>query len=355
MKKLIVNGRFLTQPTTGVQRYAIELLNSWDKLIDKGAWSSLPEIIVAVPEGKRLETNWRKIAIREVGKNTGNVWEQIDLFLASRNDWLFSPCNTGPVLQKNQIVTIHDTSVYSIPQAYSRAFVAKYKFIFRIFAKSLPLLLTDSNFSKNEIVRILHADPEKVDVIHPGVDHILRIKPDFSIIGKHGLVRGAFVFAVASRSPHKNFALIENLSKLPDCRDTSFVFAGGEFNKIFRSSQQDAEQNVTSLGYITDEELRALYETCGLFVFPSLYEGYGLPPMEAAVCGARVLSSPVPSVVELGHHRIKVIPADAVEKWRAGIIDSLPMGRQSPDETSIPKTWENAGKEILDKIHRLIP
>ena len=128
-KNIFINGRFLTQPITGVQRFAFELLKALDKnLINELKFVQTHNIICLVPNNidDLLLPNWENITIQKCGKLAGNLWEQIELLFYSRNGLLVNLCNIGPIVHKNQIVVFHDASVYAYPKTYSLGFKIKY-------------------------------------------------------------------------------------------------------------------------------------------------------------------------------------------------------------------------------------
>ena len=133
MTKIVINGRFLAQPFTGVQRFSFEIISNMDKILDMDQMKLRDDfhVICAVPRNCEVKLNWKRIEVKQVGLNSGNLWEQIDLPAFAGRDLLYSPSNIGPWYYKNQIVNIHDASVFAVPFAYSYLFRMKYKFIFK--------------------------------------------------------------------------------------------------------------------------------------------------------------------------------------------------------------------------------
>jgi glycosyltransferase involved in cell wall biosynthesis len=237
--------------------------------------------------------------MEEVGVNRGNLWEQIDLPLYLKGGFLFSPANTGPFLYQNQAVTFHDASIFAIPHAYSFLFRLKYKLIFRSLSRLAKVIFTDSKFSQTELSRYLKQPSEKFKVIHLAGDHIDRIQPDTHILSKHNLSKDRYVFMVGSQSPHKNLATVRNAVELIKS-DIKVVFAGGQYQKVFtKEIVRGTTKNLIVLGYITDEELKALYLNALGYIFPSYYEGFGLPILEAMHCGCPVLCARAASLPEV--------------------------------------------------------
>ena len=299
-RQLLINGRFLAQPQTGTQRYAVELIKALDAMIDHGQvdLGGIRLTILAPPE-RISPPALKHISVRVVGGLKGNLWEQICLPWFARKGLLFSPCNIGPILHGYQAVTIHDASVFASPESYSRAFRWKYATTFKVLSKTARLVFTDSQFSRDELIRTTGVRPEKIRVIPLGREHILDIQADKGVFDKHQIGNKPYILAVSSNSPHKNFPrLVEAVGQLGH-GDYDVVIVGGTFSKVFQTQEMRLPPFVKRIGYISDEELRALYERAACFVYPSYYEGFGLPPLEAMSLGCPVAVSKAASLPEV--------------------------------------------------------
>jgi glycosyltransferase involved in cell wall biosynthesis len=137
-------------------------------------------------------------------------------------------------------------------------------------------------------------------VIFLGGDHLRDVSPDLNILQKHGLTKNAYFFSVASQGAHKNIDRLMQVAKLIGS-DVKFVMAGSSNKQVFhKADTQPRNLNVSILGYVSDCELKALYENALGFIFPSTYEGFGLPVLEAMSCGCPVLCSSAASLPEVG-------------------------------------------------------
>lgn len=298
-RRIFINGRFLTQPVAGVQRYARELMRQFDILIGDNASPPLVELICLIPPEKIVMPAWNNIELKIVGINKGKIWEQIDLPFFLKGQLLFSPANIGPFYYRNQVVTLHDASVFAVPEAYSPAFRTKYKFVFRQLVTKARSIITDSKFSQDELAKYLHVPSERFQVIYLGADHLNYVQADHHLLEKYSLHKKPYILMVASVSPHKNYARVIEAIKLVRA-DVQFVFVGGNYQNIFNTVDLSSlPKNVCWLGGITDSELKTLYENAVGFIFPSLYEGFGIPPLEAMQCGCPVLCSATASLPEV--------------------------------------------------------
>jgi glycosyltransferase involved in cell wall biosynthesis len=298
--KIAINGRFLTQKTTGVQRYAKEVVRALDLLLaeEHPAASSLNFELVA-PTGELSDFPLESIPLRQVGLLHGHLWEQFDLPRQARSSHLLSLGNTGPISKPDQTVVIHDAAVFAMPHTFSRGFRHWYQFLLPLLGRRAKSIVTVSNFSEAELIKYCNIPAEKISVVTEGFEHMLRQESDEGILSRHRLNERPFVFAVSSLNPSKNFsALVQAIDHL-DNPDFNVVIAGGTNPAVFDSATKRDSAHVRYLGYVSDSELKALYQHASCFVHPSLYEGFGLTPLEAMACGAPVIASDIPALKEV--------------------------------------------------------
>lgn len=277
--RIRVNARFTRQRVTGVERYALELTS-------------------------RLSTLEGLIAPRGNGRGPrGHVWEQVVLPHRLGGALLWSPCNTGPLLVANQVVTIHDCAFVDHAESCSPAFSRWYRWLIPRLARRVRRIITVSNYSQQRLAEFTGVKPDKIEVIYNGVDP--RFKPvDANTI--EGLRRRLglpprYVLAVGSLAPRKNLLRLFEAwrqLRLPG-DDVKLVVAGTTTHTLRQAGWSDLPESVQLLGYVPDEDLPALYCGAQLFVFPSLYEGFGLPILEAMGCGVPVVCSRTTSLPEV--------------------------------------------------------
>lgn len=349
---IFINGRFLTQPVTGVQRYAQQLLNHFGNLLDEAAYDGL-KLICLIPPGESFLPSWKNIELRKVGINKANLWEQIDLAFYTKGHLLFSPANTGPFYYANQVITFHDASVFRVPEAYSFIFRTKYALIFKILSRIARLVLTDSYFSQQELAHFLGVPVSRFKVILLGGDHLRGVPAADDFLQKHGLNKNAFFLTVASQSPHKNFVTVVRAAQELEA-DIEFAAAGGSNKRVFQQANTHSiPSNMHLLGYINDNDLIALYENALGFIVPSIYEGFGLPVLEAMNCGCPVLCSNAASLPEVGGDAVLYFAPLELQEMVAVIRQFLSdpglrahlqdLGR----EQAALFTWEKTARETL--------
>jgi glycosyltransferase involved in cell wall biosynthesis len=284
-----VNGRYLVQRLTGVQRYAREIVSRWD---------SIPIL---------------KPTVGGTGA-AGHLWEQFRLPTLVRG-LLWSPSTTGPLAVRNQVVTIHDTAFIDHADCYTRAFANWYQWLVPRLARRVRRIITVSEFSKSRIVDYCRVPPEKVTVILSGVGPQFQPQSEEQILHARTILNlpQRYALCVCSLEPRKNLRrLLEAWNEMPDRPDDLYLVLAGAKGKIFESiGLESAPANVQLVGYVGDDLLPALYSGAEFFAFPSLYEGFGLPLLEAMACGTPVLCSNLTSLPEVaGDAALLVDPLD---------------------------------------------
>jgi len=298
MKYIYINGRYLSQKTTGVQRFATELVSSLDnQMSDKLSHLKEKVYLVAPPNASNIPS-LINIKVVKRGHLRGHLWEQIDLPLIARAGMLFNPCGPAPLFHSDQVTTIHDASVYVAPSGYSWKFRTWHKLLTWRSGKHAKLILTVSKFSKRQLSEICGIPRKKIKILYQSGNHILKHEPNQSLLKKYSLAEGApYVLSVGSQQLNKNFSAVEKAAEILQEENVRFVVVGSTDSRIFRNASS-SNQNIIFTGYVTDEELRSLYEHALCFVFPSRYEGFGIPPLEAMACGCPVIASEAASIPE---------------------------------------------------------
>ncbi len=294
MNNVYINSRFLTQSTTGVQRYACELSIRLKNLIEDIVFISPPDI-----KNREFAELLNPII---VGNNKGHLWEQIDLPLylnrLKKKPLLVNLCNTAPIAYNRKISTIHDLAFLHNKDWYSWQFYYFYRMLIPKVARSSLHIITVSEFSKNEIISRLKLPSEQISMIHNG------ISLNFANSYEKGYARkfGSYILAVSSIDKKKNFERLIKSFLTIDNKNIKLVIVGSE-NNVFRNQNWksiiDGNERIILTGFVSDKQLVSLYKNAIAFVYPSLYEGFGLPPLEAMVCGCPVVVSNVASLPEV--------------------------------------------------------
>lgn len=298
VKRFYINGRFLGQPVSGVQRYGRELIAALDAILSTQrqpaeAWS------IVVPEPVADGLSYRNIAVKVLpSRLSGHLWEQGPLAFATRDGVLINLTNTGAVWRRNQISVIHDMSVYRNPEYFSRTYGRWHRLLGRCLARQAQLV-TVSAFSRGEMADIFRMDPADIPIIRNGCDHMLDTPETFDAHERLGLAQSPYFVVLGNQNRNKNVAAaIAAIGHVPQAR---LVIIGGARNHVFGSSERhdDGAGRVHYAGRLDDSEVGGLLRKSAGLVFPSFYEGFGIPPLEALAKDCPVLASDIPPVREV--------------------------------------------------------
>lgn len=288
-----INGRFLARPVTGVERFAGEMLRALDALA--AACDTRFELLR--PPGS-APPGLDHIGDRQVGRLSGHAWEQIELPFYARHRTLLNLCNTAPLSAPRQWVVIHDAAVFSAPHGYTFAFRSWYRFLFRRLARSSTRMATVSHFSATELERHLGIPRAQIVVLGNSVEHVGRTVPDAGMCDRLGLGDTPFILSVASRNPNKNTGRLVEAFRRIQRRNLSLVLVGGSNARVFSEAAAVEDARIIHTGYVSDAELAGLMREATLFAFPSIYEGFGIPPLEAMWFGCAVAVADIPALRE---------------------------------------------------------
>lgn len=305
---------------SGIGRYIQNLLANLPKIDNKNAYSA----VINAPERGLYEIGDIEFHSPRFNIPVYSLREQILLpsgIKALKPDLIHYPSfnipvyNSGPV-----VVTIHDLDYYVYPEACPNRLAHMYaRFMFKKSVNAASMIITVSEHSKKEIVRHLGVDPAKVRVIYHGVDEVYRPVKDPARLKEVSVrygIKGDYVFYAGIHHPRKNLIrLVEAFSRLKGKKDLLLVIAGKidpRRKELYSLPERlKVKEKVIFTGLVPEEDLPSLYSMASVFVFPSLYEGFGLPPLEAMACGTPVISSNTTSLPEVvGDAGIMVDPED---------------------------------------------
>jgi glycosyltransferase involved in cell wall biosynthesis len=334
---VFVNGRYAVHQITGMQRYAREIVARLP-----------PQCSVVQPH-------------RRVRGVQGHLWEQVSLPRRVKGSLLWSPCSTGPVSVEQQVVTIHDCAFVDQAACFTRAFAAWYQWLVPRLARRARAIITVSKFSRDRIAEHCRVAPEKITVVYNGIDRAFRPQEASCVeacAGRLALPR-PYVLCVGSLEPRKNLRRLLEAWNLLATRhsDVSLVLVGAE-GKVFRDAGlTHTPPRVHLAGYLGDDDLPALYAGAEVFLYPSVYEGFGLPVAEAMACGTPVVCSDVTALPEVAGQAAELVDPLDVESI-AGGVQRLLRDAQRRDQLraaglaqSRQFSWERAAAEtwhVLD-------
>jgi glycosyltransferase involved in cell wall biosynthesis len=271
--KPCVNLRTLGYPTTGVQRYLLGLLNY------------MPAKLDSVKPPRALQ------GIK------GHLWEQFCLPTLLQRRLLWSPGNTGPIGISRQVLTVHDAASLDHPEWFERKFALWYAALLPRLIRKVSAIITVSHFSKERIVRLTGVKAERVHVIYNGVDKRFHLpEPDtFQRAREHFGLSSPYLLFVGSLEPRKNLKRLLKAWQSGRFDGATLAVVGATGHLFAKMNFDSVLEGVRLLGRVEDDLLPGLYSSAAGFVYPSIYEGFGLPPLEAMACGCPVAISDIPA------------------------------------------------------------
>jgi glycosyltransferase involved in cell wall biosynthesis len=293
----------------------------------------------------------------------GHAWEQLTLASFARGAYLLNPSYSAPLFKRRQAITVHDAAVRSHPQSYSCAYRLLNNLSMAILAPRVDTLVTVSQFSARELKTRFGIGRDDVVISRCGSEHVRNDAAidDRAVLRRHRLVSQGYFLAVGSLKPTKNFGLIlRALKRLEAGERLPLAVAGARDASIYPGVGPLPNDTTRWLGYVPDAELNVLYRHAAWFVFPSLYEGFGLPALEAMANGCPVIAADAAAIPEVcGDAALYFDPQDP-----ASLAACLRKATLGPDAGQLRArlreraasrlahyTWD-ASAEIL--LHRLI-
>ena len=342
--EIVINGRFLTQSVTGVQRYARELIQAIDLMLET---RSGLKVTVISPRLSRPPPRWKNVRLHQAGYLQGHAWEQLELPWLARGRTLFCPGNTAPIISllgsQHVVVTVHDLSYQYFPSAYSRAFRLWYGTVIPLALARASAVITVSESERTAIGKHYSGTLPRLHVIQNG-----GLPVGFETLpGDETKSSDSYVLYVGSLSKRKNFSgMLEAACRLARKRGFNFVFVGGSAGGISENTinvPDDIRPHITFAGQIDDTEaLIEFYRRAACFLFASYYEASPLPPIEAMACGCPVVASDIPSLRERC--------GDAAAYCNPNDIDSITAAiERVVDSDEVQSSLQTAGRRRAAK------
>ena len=299
MKTILINGYFHCRRLTGIERYAYEITSRLDELCEPG------EIAIIVPVDASDIPKYKNIGIIRHGKTIRHIlWQMITLqwFLVTHKKYTVLEFGNTALPFASGIVFLHDIYCEFFPEdfkGFRDKLIRLYnRWQYRLISKKAKKIATVSYFTKNQIIKYCKAKPENISVIYSSWFHFKNITADNSVFNDFSVLSKPFYFSLGSLSKRKNIKwIIEYARKNPD---SLFAISGVSLPTV-KADELDnpTPQNIILLGYLDDSKVKALMTKCKAFILPSYYEGFGLTPLEALSCGARIIIANAASLPEI--------------------------------------------------------
>lgn len=359
-----IDGIPLATPKTGIGHYTFELAHSLAEIAPEDEF----EIIAPVP----LDTSIAPAAVnlRTVLGRTGALrkrWWTIGLPLHVHENRLplFHGTNyMVPLWQRClTIVTIHDLSLLLHSDTHREDLVRRAKRRLPTMTRIATHILTDSEAVKKEICEHLAVNPQKITAVPLASRRMFSPVPlEQTYEARRRLgVEDDFILFVGTVEPRKNLITLvrafDELMRTTNLRP-QLVVAGQKgwlTDDLYKYVEQsDLKDRILFTGYLSDNDLASLYSACKVSVYPSLYEGFGLPPLEAMACGAPVITSRIPVIMETAAGAARLVAPTNLQELTAALVEMLrdpnarqhyaAVGRQRAAEF----TWEKTARRTLE-------
>jgi glycosyltransferase involved in cell wall biosynthesis len=349
VRKILINGYFFCRKTTGIERHAREIIKRLDEL------SSFHEIAIIIPSNAPEFPKYKNIEIIPYKKMQPHFFWQfftLQFFLLARKQYTILDFSNTCLPLAPGIVFLHDIyceffadDFISFRDKLARLYN---RWQYRLIAKKAKKIGTVSHFSKNQIAQTYHINPDRITVVYNSWDHFGTIKADYSVFNAYPVLsQRQFYFSLGSISKRKNIRwIIEYAAKHPD---SYFAISGIHLptTRIELSDNTDGPGNILFLSYLDDAKVKALMERCKAFILPSYYEGFGITPLEALSCGAKIIIADAASLPEIYGKT-----AHYIDPFNTNVdLDRLlqePV--ESPDAILKKYSYNTAAKQVYEMI-----
>lgn len=342
MRKYVFLGdTLLNDEPLGIQRFSYELLKQID------AMERQYDIEVLVPTGMECKLSLKTIPIIQYG-NYGNpfIWRQYHFAnYVKKRRAIAIDLTLGLIVRSCGVVGLFDSIYENYPADFIgvKAKIKRYAYLVRAryVTKRARRIVTISEYSKKELLQN-YKWLDNIDVLNCGWQHYDRIKPDTSIMDKLGVATGDYIFSLGSSLPHKNFEwIIRAAQQNPD-----YLFVVTGTNRLSHYQEGLNVANLTNIiftGFLRDEEVKELMSKCKAFVHPSKYEGFGIPPLEALSCGAKVCVSDSTCLPEIFGDSVVYFDPDA---QHIDISVLISKSTAQPDVILCKYDWKKTGMQF---------
>jgi glycosyltransferase involved in cell wall biosynthesis len=298
------------------------------------------------------------ITIAESSFGHGHLFDQCALPFSAPNG-VVSLGNFGPLASSKHVVCIHDANTFIVPESYSRKFGLIYRTLLPLIGRRARRVFTVSEFSARMLAQYGVASADKITVVPNGHEHVLRWDAERADPAIFDRLKRPYVLLLGSTARHKNISVVLACAAALDQAGIDIAVVGGGSSIFAEAQGAQGETNVHRFEALTDDDLAALYGRALCLAFPSITEGFGLPPLEAMVCGCPVISSNAASLPEVGGDAFVYVDPLKPQDWQQAILAlagdtdvraaMIVRGRQQAKKFS----WASGARKYLDALIRL--
>ena len=360
MKKIvIVEWGLSAKELFGIQRNTLEILRCLDELVEPG------QVELLIPVREEDNYNFKNIKVIKTGvaiKHLGPIGYRMERYIykniytkkfAKNKDVISVDLLLQFPLYGCDVISIYDCIPELFPEHYTthqrkrqRGKILKHQ---KMAVNKAKIILTDSHDAKDDIIKFYNVPADKIEVIPCGWQHFDRFNEDEQILEKLELKDSEYFFSLGSRLPHKNIKWVSYAAK--ENPQYKFVISGSNRTNMDFGFEGEKLPNMIFAGYLSDAEVKALMRHCKAFIQPSLYEGFGIPPMEAMSVGANCIVSDRASLPEVYKNSVWYINPDDYEHVDLNEIMSRP--KESNELILNEYSWEKSARKLLEILERM--
>ncbi|MBN1384727.1 MAG: glycosyltransferase family 4 protein [Elusimicrobia bacterium] len=350
-----INARYLQKETSGIINYLLNLILNLKKIDKESKYTLFFGNDKPIP-AEVLGDNFRS-DIPRMPTNSQIMrvlWEHLYLPLTIKKlkiDIFHEPSFIAPVFKKcPTVITIYDLAFLYYPECFTRRNVMYFKAMLTGSINKADAIIAISENTKRDIINHFKVHPDKIKVIYGGVDSFFRIVSDaekISHIKKKFNINRSYILNVSLISPRKNLiSLLKSFKRLKEDKniDCQLVIAGEKgwrYKDIFKTvSSLNLDDSTVFTGCVSNEELLHLYNNAMLFAYPSLYEGFGLPVLEAMACGCPVVASNTSSIPEVCADAAMLVDPENIDDLTGAIYKMI-------TEDSVKQVYKKKGLERI--------
>ena len=353
-KKIIINGEFYCNNLTGIERVATDTIPVLDKLASPG------EIELVIPKNAKNVPELKNISLVKLDYELHSFpkWQQFvfQKYVRTHKGIPLDFCNVMPYFTPG-ISYVHDIYCKLYPGDFPSLkdkIVQYYScLMYKRIARKAKKIIAVSEYTKKTIIDTYHISPEKIEVIYNGMSpSYIETRPDENVFQKFPILKEKeFYFTLGSLSIRKNLKWIANHAALYP--NEFFAISGKILENVIPEELESLKtaKNVIFLGYLSDSEVKAVMSKCKAFIFPSYFEGFGIPPLEALSCGAKIIISDSTCLPEIYGDTAYYIHADEPD---IDLNELLKKEVSSPKALLDELTVENAGRKLYKIIKEYI-
>ncbi|MET0259324.1 MAG: glycosyltransferase family 1 protein [Methylobacterium sp.] len=357
---ITINGRFLAQRTSGVQRYARQILAAMADLVAESParYADLGFRLALPSDAEGPVPDYLDFARPVAGRKRGYAWEQIELPRAAGLS--LNLCNLAPVAARRKVVCIHDVNTYLAPYSYDWKYRAFQRVSVPLLGRTASAVVTVSHSSARSLAAVGAVRDAGAVVVAPnGHEHALAWRADKAALDLDAVTHRPFVVMLGGRAPHKNVGLVRAIAPALAARGIDCVVTGSLDGVFARGGVGDLGP-IHAVGHVSDDDIALLFSRAVGLLFPSFVEGFGLPIVEAMARGCPVVSSDRSCMPEICADAAILADPEDPAAWIAAIAglagnpdlraDRIAAGRARVAHYS----WRTSAQTYLDLLGRLV-